>query len=244
MGNPRVAVHGISLEFNSRELESPSQPSLRAALAVAELCKGFSHGATSRRCPTTCDWRSSSLGARIEKLEAELARAKKDTSTSGNPPLSNIVKPQKAPPPKGRKKRSRGAQPGHPRHERSRSPPDEIREDWLTHCSNCSMRLERSGDARETTLMLRIPARKEEPSSLTSRVFAGHVHCVGSRRILSFWRAEFKEKIAEFVSLGARPSNCTISTIPSGTLYSESIAPEIEESHDRESLGGLRRGTA
>lgn len=56
------------------------------------------------------------LQARVEALEAELARLKKTSATSSKPPSSDLVKPPKPPPPEGQPKRRQGAQPGHPRH--------------------------------------------------------------------------------------------------------------------------------
>ena len=57
------------------------------------------------------------LSAELAATKAELAAAKKNSSNSSKPPSSDIVK--KAPDkPKEGKKRKRGAQPGHPRHER------------------------------------------------------------------------------------------------------------------------------
>jgi transposase len=72
------------------------------------------------------------------------------------------VKPPKAPPPKGQKKRKRGAQPGHPRHERAPFPPDEIdevHEYSLTHCPDCSTRLRRSDDAPRVVQQVEIVER-------------------------------------------------------------------------------------
>ena len=62
---------------------------------------------------------------RIEALEAELAKAKKNSSTSSKPPSSDIVKPKK-PLPKGGKKRKKGGQPGHEQHLRSPFPPESV----------------------------------------------------------------------------------------------------------------------
>ena len=87
------------------------------------------------------------LEARVAQLEAELAKAKKDSSTSSKPPSSDIVKPPKPPPLKGRKKRKKGGQPGHPRHERpdfSSEEIDETKEYTLTHCPDCTGRLRKS----------------------------------------------------------------------------------------------------
>ena len=70
------------------------------------------------------------LVERIAALEAELAKAKKNSSNSSKPPSSDITKPPK-PQSSGKKKakRKRGAQPGHPRHERK--PFDESEIDYF-----------------------------------------------------------------------------------------------------------------
>ena len=63
--------------------------------------------------------------ARITELEAQLARARKNSSNSSKPPSSDIVKPPKPKSKRGRK-RKRGGQPGHSRHERAAFAQDEI----------------------------------------------------------------------------------------------------------------------
>ena len=97
-------------------------------------------------CPT-CQ----RLKARIAELEAELARARKDSTTSSKPPSSDIVKPtgNDGQPPAGgprggrnqrRKKRRIGGQPGHRRHVRPAFPPEQIdktREYRLDECPDC-----------------------------------------------------------------------------------------------------------
>jgi transposase len=74
------------------------------------------------------------LLAQIAQLEAELARLKKDSSTSSKPPSSDIVKPPR-PSIKGRKGRRgkprQGGQPGHARHERTPFPPENIDTIWI-----------------------------------------------------------------------------------------------------------------
>lgn len=61
---------------------------------------------------------------RIAELESEIARLKKDSSTSSKPPSSDIVKPSPA---GGRKrKRRQGGQPGHARHNRLAFTPEEV----------------------------------------------------------------------------------------------------------------------
>ena len=51
------------------------------------------------------------------QLRHEIARLKKNSSNSSKPPSSDIIKPPKDPPRRGRK-RTIGGQPGHPRHQR------------------------------------------------------------------------------------------------------------------------------
>ena len=62
---------------------------------------------------------------RIAALEAELAKAKKNTSNSSKPPSSDLVKPPK-PPRKDGQRRQRGGQPGHEQHLRADFPPEAI----------------------------------------------------------------------------------------------------------------------
>jgi hypothetical protein len=57
------------------------------------------------------------LVARIQELEDQIARLKKNSSNSSKPPSSDIVAPPKPPLPRG-KKRKRGGQHGHRRHQR------------------------------------------------------------------------------------------------------------------------------
>jgi transposase len=63
--------------------------------------------------------RIAELEARLAEALAELAKARKNSGNSSKPPSSDITKPK--PPsktPKKRGKRKRGAQPGHPKHQR------------------------------------------------------------------------------------------------------------------------------
>jgi transposase len=65
---------------------------------------------------------------RIAALEQENARLRKNSSNSSKPPSSDIVKPPKGTGKnlKGKKKRKRGGQKGHPRHERKAFSPEEV----------------------------------------------------------------------------------------------------------------------
>jgi transposase len=72
--------------------------------------------------------------ARIEELERQLASSRKDSSTSSKPPSSDIVKPPRplAQARAGRKrKRRRGGQPGHDRHQRTPFGPEEVDTVWI-----------------------------------------------------------------------------------------------------------------
>lgn len=78
------------------------------------------------------------LQQRVVKLEAEVARLRKDSSTSSKPPSSDLVKPPHPALPAG-KQRPLGGQPGHERHERPLFPPeqlDPIAEYRLPGCPN------------------------------------------------------------------------------------------------------------
>ena len=83
---------------------------------------------------------------RIEELETQIAKLKKNSSTSSKPPSSDIVKP----PRKGKRgKRKIGGQPEHTKHER---PPfaadqvDEVHEHGLDGCPDCGGPLELTDD--------------------------------------------------------------------------------------------------
>jgi len=89
------------------------------------------------------------LRLRVAELEAQLAKAQKHSGNSSKPPSSDIVKPPKSEP-KG-KKRRRGGQPGHPRHERPAftteqltAPPHEY---TLDHCPDCGGTLKHAAAA-------------------------------------------------------------------------------------------------
>src|SRR6266849_1397887 len=66
------------------------------------------------------------LQAQVDALEEQLAKARKNSSTSSKPPSSDIVKPQSKPQGDAQDKRSQGAQPGHTKHERTAFPPEMV----------------------------------------------------------------------------------------------------------------------
>jgi transposase len=75
------------------------------------------------------------LHARVAQLEADLAAAKKNSANSSKPPSSDFVKKPK-PKPRSGKKRKRGGQPGHAKHERPLFPDDQVDYTEL-HCIEC-----------------------------------------------------------------------------------------------------------
>jgi transposase len=70
------------------------------------------------------------LQARIAELESEIARLKKNSTTSAKPPSSDIIKPPR-PAGEGKRRKRRGGQPGHARHTRPLFPPDEVDSTWI-----------------------------------------------------------------------------------------------------------------
>lgn len=83
---------------------------------------------------------------RVAELEAELAAARKNSGNSSKPPSSDIVKPKPAAPPTAGQ-RQRGAQPGHPKHERvafDESQIDRTRDYVCTACPDCGGAIEPS----------------------------------------------------------------------------------------------------
>ena len=102
------------------------------------------------------------LRERIAELEAELARARKNSSNSSKPPSSDIVTPKK-PKGKGRRgKRKQGGQPGHPKHERPEFPPEMLNAAWeydLSQCPICGDVLLPSDEAPRTVQQIEIVAK-------------------------------------------------------------------------------------
>src|SRR3990170_622910 len=100
------------------------------------------------------------LQERIAALEAELAKAKKNSSNSSKPPSSDIVKPRK-PARQGGKKRRKGGQPGHEQHVRSPFPPAVVNVfqlHTLDCCPDCGGTLVRSRREPEVLQQVEITA--------------------------------------------------------------------------------------
>ena len=71
--------------------------------------------------------RIAAMEAENERLKTEIAKLKKNSSTSSKPPSSDIVKPPRPPNSGGKRgKRRPGGQPGHARHTRPAFPPEQV----------------------------------------------------------------------------------------------------------------------
>jgi transposase len=112
------------------------------------------------------------LRERIEHLERELAKARKNSTTSSKPPSSDLVKPPKRPQETTAGTRRIGGQPGHPKHARAAFPPEQLDktiEYTLDHCPCCGTTLEAAEQAPHVIQqieILEIPVRIEEHRGL------------------------------------------------------------------------------
>lgn len=95
---------------------------------------------SGKGCPNCeqLDKRVSALEARNAELEAELAKAKKNSRNSSKPPSSDITnRPRKHAKPGRPKKRKRGGQPGHRRHRRPLFDESQIDNFWEYRDDDC-----------------------------------------------------------------------------------------------------------
>jgi hypothetical protein len=112
------------------------------------------------------------LEATVADLKEQLTALRKKSSTSSKLPSNDIVNLRKPPAADGARKRKRGGQPGHPKHERPPFPPemvDEVHEYRLEVCPDCACadlipsasdpRTLQQADAVWEPLRLRIPRR-------------------------------------------------------------------------------------
>src|SRR5438132_12167236 len=81
------------------------------------------------------------LREEIRELKEKLAAKSKDSSTSSKPPSSDIVKPGKDSAATESSPRRGGGQPGHPKHQRTAFPTEELTGGShtfeMTHCPSC-----------------------------------------------------------------------------------------------------------
>ncbi len=109
------------------------------------------------------------LLAEVAALREQLAAARKDSSTSSKPPSSDIVKP--TPPQPDGTPRTRGGQPGHPKHDRTLFAPEQLSlcaEHTLAACPTCGGPLRRNGGCATVVQQVDIatpPLRIEQHTS-------------------------------------------------------------------------------
>jgi transposase len=90
--------------------------------------------------------RVDALLAEVSQLREQLAAAQKNSSTSSKPPSSDLVKPPPAD--NSSRPRSAGGQPGHPKHQRTPFPPEQVthfEEHLLPVCPCCNGDLRPNG---------------------------------------------------------------------------------------------------
>jgi len=118
------------------------------------------------------------LQERIAALEAELAKAKKNSSNSSKPPSSDLVKPPK-PRREDGQKRQRGGQPGHEQNLRPEFAPEAIDQTvsyTLDRCPDCGGKLKLFERPAEVLQQVEIPAA---PAIVTEHRVPGYwcPHC-------------------------------------------------------------------
>ena len=141
---------------------------MRCFLRIYSLGKRGRHTATKRELLAIID----RLEKRIAELEAEVARLRKNSSTSSKPPSSDIVKARKRPKANAGDKGAKGGQPGHPKHERPAFSPEQIdatHEYTLEACPDCGGVLtpgEQAPRVIQQVEIVRKPVRIEEHRGL------------------------------------------------------------------------------
>jgi transposase len=103
-----------------------------------------------------------SIASRVETLSARVAelesRLNQNSSNSSQPPSSDppSVKPAPPKPPSGKK---RGGQPGHPKHERTILPPDEVHDYRPTHGAGCRGPLQGDDPQPQVEQVIELPLK-------------------------------------------------------------------------------------
>ena len=160
------------------------------------------------------------LRAALAATQAQLAAARKDSSTSSKPPSSDIVKKPKDELPGG-KKRKRGGQPGHPRHQR---PP--FAEEDVTYtdlrCAECPDCHGPVVPSKEPPKVLQLQVELPLPSEMV-RVAGFRSHACWCRKCRQVHYAPFDEasrragligpRLTSLISYLKGACHCSYSTI-------------------------------
>ena len=126
----------------------------------------------TERATTGCP-RCAALERELAELRERLARLEKNSSNSSKPPSSDIVKPPAAAEKKRRSRRKRGAQPGHPKHERPAFSPediDRIRDYEFERCPDCDGPLEVLDEPARVLQQIEAVARPTKITEHRSRI--------------------------------------------------------------------------
>ena len=125
----------------------------------------------TERATTGCP-RCAALERELAELRERLARLEKNSGNSSKPPSSDIVKPAAAAAKKRRSRRKRGAQPGHPKHERPAFLPEDIdrlRDYQFERCPDCDGRLEVLDEPARVLQQIDVVARPTKITEHRSR---------------------------------------------------------------------------
>ncbi len=121
------------------EKEAPVPATLEEALG---LVRTLGEAAERWRAEATeLRQANAALTQRVQELEARL----KQNSTNSSRPPSSDLPGTPAPPPRHRSGRQRGAQPGHPAHQRALVPPEQVDQvvaHWPARCRHCQAPLD------------------------------------------------------------------------------------------------------
>jgi transposase len=131
--------------------------------------------------------RLDTLQAEVVRLAEQLAKAKKDSSSSSKPPSSDIVKPKPAADQNGNK-RSIGGQPGHPKHEHLLFPPEQVTRfevHPLHGCPCCGGNLSPNADLARVVQQIDLPI--DQPPLVIEQHTSPEYWCVNCQR--SYWAA-------------------------------------------------------
>lgn len=125
---------------------------------------------TERATTTGCP-RCAVLERELAELRERLARLEKNSTNSSKPPSSDIVKPTVVGT-KRRSRRKRGAQPGHPKHERPAFSPEDIdrlRDYQFERCPDCDGPLEALDEPARVLQQIDVVARATKVTEHRSR---------------------------------------------------------------------------
>jgi len=160
-------------------------------------------GGRQHGCPECAkrDQRIAELEERMQKLESELAKAKKNSRNSSKPPSGDIVTPNKKQQKRGRpKKRKRGGQPGHAAHLREPFTAEEIDDHWIGGCEACPCCGGALSDAKQSSATL----QQVELPAVSVAIEQHDIHAQWCARCQKTFIPEFPEELRRAGLIGPR----------------------------------------